>query len=123
MWKRYAFFLLNYSKLVLIVVISDILFGQVNPSGRLAMTFPVSTEQCPTYKSFQDDSQGLIYEEESLFGYRSYQQMGIKPAYREYPLRLTMRSVLKRQLSDSVNRILLSNGQARISQTPAMVSL
>jgi beta-glucosidase len=63
--------------------IADVLFGTVNPSGRLAMTFPKTLEECPTYEAFHNDSDGLVYEEGSLFGYRSYLHRQIQPAYRK----------------------------------------
>jgi beta-glucosidase len=66
--------------------IADVLFGKVNPSGRLAMTFPASLESCPTFESFHDDENGLFYREEELFGYRAYQHQGIATAYREHIL-------------------------------------
>ncbi len=69
------------------------LFGKVNPSGRLAMTFPKTLEECPTYESFNDDSNGLIYEEGSIFGYRAYQQQNIKPAYR-MPFSISYETIL-----------------------------
>jgi hypothetical protein len=62
-----------------------VLFGEVNPSGRLSMTVPKRLEDHPTYKSFagtEDD--GLVYDEGTEFGYRSYDSKGIVPAYREY---------------------------------------
>lgn len=63
--------------------IADVLFGRVNPSGRLAMTFPASLETCPTFRSFHDDENGLFYREEELFGYRAYQHQSLKTAFRE----------------------------------------
>lgn len=63
--------------------LADVLFGKVNPSGRLAMTFPETLEQCPTTESFNTDEGGLKYVEESLFGYRSYEKQGLTPAYRK----------------------------------------
>ena len=50
------------------------------------MTFPLTLEECPTYRSFMDDSDGLKYEEGSLFGYRSYLKQDLTPAYREFSL-------------------------------------
>lgn len=47
------------------------------------MTFPETLEQCPTTESFNTDEGGLVYEEESLFGYRSYEKQGLTPAFRK----------------------------------------
>jgi beta-glucosidase len=68
---------------LILTAIADVLFGNVNPSGRLAMTFPTTLEECPTTKSFSSDEGGLLYEEESNFGYRAYERDGVLPAYRE----------------------------------------
>jgi beta-glucosidase len=69
--------------------ITDLLTGKVNPSGKLAQTFPISYSDVPSFKNFpgnevNDDSvikRKVIYEEGIYVGYRYYNTFKIKPAY------------------------------------------
>ncbi|HSG17020.1 MAG TPA: glycoside hydrolase family 3 C-terminal domain-containing protein [Anaerolineae bacterium] len=52
--------------------IADILFGKVNPSGKLAETFPIKTADTPAYINWPGEA-GLVRYGEGLFiGYRYY---------------------------------------------------
>ena len=65
--------------------IADILSGKVNPSGKLATTFPVSYNDVPSAKNFPgtpaDKPETVTYEEGIYVGYRYFNTFGIKPAY------------------------------------------
>ncbi|UUW08328.1 glycoside hydrolase family 3 C-terminal domain-containing protein [Flavobacterium plurextorum] len=66
--------------------IADIVSGKVNPSGKLAVTFPVSYTDIPSAKSFPGLSEekkpkNALYEEGIYVGYRYYDTFDIKPAY------------------------------------------
>lgn len=50
----------------------DVLLGKLNPSGKLAETFPISLKDTPTYKTFGVDSKNENYQEGLLVGYRYY---------------------------------------------------
>lgn len=50
----------------------DVLTGKVNPSGRLAETFPLSLEHTPCYKYFANDKYYTKYKESIFTGYRYY---------------------------------------------------
>jgi beta-glucosidase len=41
--------------------VADVLFGDVNPGGRLPMTFPLSVGQCPTYYNLEPTGRGYDY--------------------------------------------------------------
>jgi beta-glucosidase len=65
--------------------IADILSGKVNPSGKLATTFPVSYNEIPSSKNFPgtpaERPAEVIYEEGIYVGYRFFDTFGVKPAY------------------------------------------
>ncbi|NJP40559.1 glycosyl hydrolase [Oscillospiraceae bacterium HV4-5-C5C] len=50
----------------------NVLYGQVNPSGRLAETFPLRLEDTPAYLSFNPRSDISDYREGVFVGYRYY---------------------------------------------------
>lgn len=49
-----------------------ILYGEVNPSGRLAETFPVRLKDTPCYMFYPGDGKKAVYGEEIFVGYRYY---------------------------------------------------
>ncbi|AKS36684.1 beta-glucosidase [Mycolicibacterium goodii] len=52
--------------------IADVLFGAVNPSGRLAETVPARLEDCPAYLNFPSENGHTVYGERIFTGYRWY---------------------------------------------------
>lgn len=62
--------------------IADVLLGQVNPSGKLAETFPVKYEDTVTGSNGQFALvEKVTYEEGIFVGYRYYEKEKIKPAF------------------------------------------
>lgn len=52
--------------------VADVLFGDVNPSGRLAETFPLMLEHTPAYLNFPGQDDQTEYAEGVFVGYRYY---------------------------------------------------
>jgi len=52
--------------------IAHILFGEVNPSGRLSETFPLELEHNPSYLDFPGTVDAVRYSEGVFVGYRHY---------------------------------------------------
>lgn len=63
--------------------LARILFGDVNPSGRLPVTIPVDEESTPVSSPSQYPGDGLDqqYSEGIYVGYRGYEEERITPAY------------------------------------------
>ena len=56
--------------------IADILFGRVNPSGKLAETFPIKLEDNPSHHYFPAGPTTVEYRESLYVGYRYYDSVG-----------------------------------------------
>jgi beta-glucosidase len=61
--------------------IADVLFGVVNPSGRLAETVPVRIEDAPSFLNFPGENSEVLYGESIYVGYRWYDARKIDPTY------------------------------------------
>jgi beta-glucosidase len=56
--------------------IADVLYGIVNPSGKLAETFPVRLEDTPSHRYFPGGPKTVEYRESIYVGYRFYDTVG-----------------------------------------------
>ncbi len=97
--------------------IADVLSGKVNPSGKLATTFPASYSDVPSAKNFpgkefpEKATNGMMgrsvpaevtYQEGIYVGYRYYNTFKVKPAYEfGYGLSYTRFSYAKLTLSSA----------------------
>ncbi|MFD7873701.1 glycoside hydrolase family 3 C-terminal domain-containing protein [Streptomyces sp. NPDC059766] len=61
--------------------LADVLFGRVNPSGRLAETVPARVEDTPAYLDFPGEHGHVAYGEGLFVGYRWYDARGIAVTY------------------------------------------
>ena len=59
----------------------NVLTGKVNPSGKLAETFPLRLEDTPAYLSFSKDKNNVDYGEGIFVGYRYYDSRKMEVAY------------------------------------------
>ncbi len=61
--------------------IADVLFGKVNPSGKLAETFPMRLEDTPAFFNFPGEQGDVLYGERIFVGYRYYDGRKIEPLF------------------------------------------
>ncbi len=63
--------------------LAEVLFGDVNPSGRLPVTFERRWEDNPTHDSYYpaDGTRRVEYRESIFVGYRGYERKGIRPLF------------------------------------------
>jgi beta-glucosidase len=60
---------------------ADVLFGTVNPSGKLTETIPVRLEDTPSFGNFPGEHGHVRYGEGLLVGYRWYDEVGAEIAF------------------------------------------
>ncbi len=63
--------------------LAEILFGDVNPSGRLPVTFERRLEDGPSFGTYYPapNSNGVVYKEGIFIGYRGFEHNGTKPLF------------------------------------------
>ena len=61
--------------------IADVLFGDVNPSGKLPTTFPKRLEDTPAYINYPGENGRVLYGEGLFVGYRYYDRKKIEPLF------------------------------------------
>jgi beta-glucosidase len=60
---------------------ADVLFGKVNPSGRLSLTFPKSIKHTPAYLTFSKADYDIVYGEGVFIGHRYYEMIDREPLF------------------------------------------
>jgi beta-glucosidase len=61
--------------------IANVLFGEVNPSGKLPETFPVRMEDNPSFGNFPGENNVVHYKEGIYVGYRFYDTKKVTPLF------------------------------------------
>jgi beta-glucosidase len=61
--------------------IADLLFGDANPSGKLAETFPKQLSDNPSFLNFPGEGDKVEYKESLFVGYRYYDTKNIEPLF------------------------------------------
>ncbi len=61
--------------------IADIIFGNVNPSGKLPTTFPKRIQDNPAYINYPGENGKVYYGEGIFVGYRYYDKKDIEPLF------------------------------------------
>ena len=62
--------------------IADILFGNINPSGKLPASFEKQWSDNPVYNSYYDNGTGEVtYSEQLMVGYRGYDFNNVSPMF------------------------------------------
>ena len=61
--------------------LADILFGDVNPSGKLPTTFPVRLEDNPAFINYPGENGKVRYGEGIFVGYRYYEKKNVTPLF------------------------------------------
>ncbi len=62
-------------------VIADVLFGAVNPSGKLPVTYLKSWEDSSAYRKYPGENKTVRYSEGILVGYRHFDKKNIEPLF------------------------------------------
>jgi beta-glucosidase len=65
------------------VALAEVLFGEVNPSGRLPVSFERRWEDNPVHDSYYTEkgTRRIVYKEGIFLGYRGYERANIKPLF------------------------------------------
>jgi beta-glucosidase len=61
--------------------IADVLFGDVNPSGKLPVTFPKRLQDNPAYINYPGENGQVVYGEGIFVGYRYYDKKDVEPLF------------------------------------------
>jgi beta-glucosidase len=63
--------------------LAEMLFGKVNPSGKLPMTFPKKLEDSPAHAlaEYPDENLMIVHKEDIFVGYRYFDSKEVEPAF------------------------------------------
>ncbi|THH14189.1 hypothetical protein EW146_g6124 [Bondarzewia mesenterica] len=99
--------------------IADVLFGKVNPSGKLSLTFPKREEDLPSFGHFHSEDGKVRYAEDVFVGYKYYVHRHIAPQFAfGHGLSYTTFSYSDLQLS----RVIAFKGNIEVSASVTVVN-
>ncbi|KAJ3126685.1 hypothetical protein HK098_007291 [Nowakowskiella sp. JEL0407] len=61
--------------------LADVLFGTVNPCGKLCMTFPKRIQDTPAFLNWGSENGRVVYGEGQFIGYRYYDEVEVEPRF------------------------------------------
>lgn len=61
--------------------LADVIFGKVNPSAKLPLSFPNSIEDTPAFLNFESERGHVVYGEGIYIGYRYFEKLRKEVAY------------------------------------------
>ncbi|KAI7974661.1 hypothetical protein EIK77_003809 [Talaromyces pinophilus] len=61
--------------------LADVLYGDVNPAGKLSLTIPARLQDSPSYINFSSERGRVLYGEDIYVGYRYFEKTGVKPLF------------------------------------------
>ncbi|CAG8012108.1 unnamed protein product [Penicillium salamii] len=61
--------------------IADVLYGDVNPSAKLPLTFPRRLQDNPSYLNFRSERGRVLYGEDIYVGYRYFEKSEVAPGF------------------------------------------
>jgi beta-glucosidase len=60
---------------------ADVLFGTVNPSGKLPVTFPKQLQDVPAMRNYPGENLHVTYAEGIYVGYRAFDKNNVEPLF------------------------------------------
>jgi beta-glucosidase len=61
--------------------LADVLYGDVNPAGKLSLTIPARLQDNPSYINFGSERGRVLYGEDVYVGYRYFEKSGVRPLF------------------------------------------
>ncbi|OCH95211.1 putative beta-glucosidase from glycoside hydrolase family GH3 [Obba rivulosa] len=61
--------------------LADVIYGKINPSGRLPLTLPTREQDIPAYLNMRSENGQIHYREDLFVGYKWYQAKGFRPLF------------------------------------------